>query len=233
MTALTGDLNYASLFHIVVIVRAGIFCSESVVLRCIRQLCGILAGRFSCGYRNTVVAGYFQNTLTRNTGNSQFNRTATGQRIRSCGDSDFRRSLNNVKGSRADYLSAYLNGSGSLANIGVISIGNIKAFVNYLIVLSNFNLWLQSRTRISLVFNSGIYEIGVCINYLIPLCVYGIRHIVVDVLADCIRFRASSITGPLLEGVAITSKVSIVNFNNVILLASIIPFWELNLFGLS
>ena len=145
MTALTGDLNYASLFHIVVIVRAGIFCSESVVLRCIRQLCGILAGRFSCGYRNTVVAGYFQNTLTRNTGNSQFNRTATGQRIRSCGDSDFRRSLNNVKGSRADYLSAYLNGSGSLANIGVISIGNIKAFVNYLIVLSNFNLWLQSE----------------------------------------------------------------------------------------
>ena len=93
MTALTSDLNYASLFYIVVIVRAGIFCSESVVLRCIRQLCGILASRFSCGYRNTVVAGYFHSTLTRNTGNSQRYRTAAGQRIRSCLDSDCRSSL--------------------------------------------------------------------------------------------------------------------------------------------
>ena len=86
MTALTSDLNYASLFYIVVIVRAGIFCSESVVLRCIRQLCGILAVLF--GYRDVVVTGDSEQALGRDTGNRQLNRAAAGKGRRSCGDLD-------------------------------------------------------------------------------------------------------------------------------------------------
>ena len=91
MTALTSDLNYASLFYIVVIVRAGIFCSESVVLRCIRQLCGILAVLF--GYRDVVVTGDSEQALGRDTGNRQLNRAAAGKGRRSCLDSDCRSSL--------------------------------------------------------------------------------------------------------------------------------------------
>ena len=93
MTALTSDLNYASLFYIVVIVRAGIFCSESVVLCYIRQLCGILAVLFV--YRDVVVTGYSELALGRDTGNRQLNRAAAGKGRRSGLDSDCRRSLCN------------------------------------------------------------------------------------------------------------------------------------------
>lgn len=86
MTALTSDLNYASLFYIVVIVHAGIFCSESVVFRCIRQLCGILAVLF--GYLDVVVTGDSELALGRDIGNRQLNRAAAGKGGRGCGDLD-------------------------------------------------------------------------------------------------------------------------------------------------
>ena len=115
MTALTSDLNYASLFYIVVIVRAGIFCSESVVLRCIRQLCGILAVLF--GYLDVVVTGYSELALGRDTGNRQLDRAAAGKGIRRCLESDCRSSLFSPLGVIG------------LANNRVIVIGKLGLFV--------------------------------------------------------------------------------------------------------
>ena len=234
VTAGNGNFTSGRLVVIVAVCRAGVAERKGVSCCAVRQRSGIRTV-LVLRHADAVIARHSRRTLAAgHTTDGQCDLADAAQGSGRGGDGQCRRSLDDVERGRADNGIAHLDRGGSCADVGIAAVfDRIFSITNYFTILGDLDGGFQSRTGVSLVGDNGRNEVGIFINHLAPLRIDGIRHVIVDVLTDLIGLLANSIASPLLEGVAITCKLGIVNFNDITNLASIISTRELDRLGFS